>query len=175
MPGVAYVRGDTITLRTIEQQDIDFLHEMINNPDVWQGFGAPGPRSRMEVEERFEEQNTGTAFLICHDDEPVGRVRLVDIDKNWGNAELTCYIAPVSQGQGFATEACDLVIEYGFDYLPITKITARIFESNQASRNLAENLGFLHEGTLRRHVFHEGCELDLHVYGLLEEEWHSCI
>jgi hypothetical protein len=32
-----------------------------------------------------------------------------------------------------ATEACNLVIKYGFNYLLITKITARILTSNWAS------------------------------------------
>lgn len=173
MSGTPYLRGDTVTLRTIEREDLDFLHEMINTRELWQGFGAPGPRSRTEIEDRFEEQNTGTAFLISSDEEPVGRVRLVDIDETGGNAELTCYVAPDSQGQGFATEACQLAIEYGFDYLPITKITARIFESNRASRHLVEKLGFTREGTLRNHVFHDGQELDLECYGLLEQEWRE--
>ena len=57
MPGVEYLRGESVTLRTIEKEDIDFLHEMINNPELWQGFGAPGPRSKLEVKNRFEEQN----------------------------------------------------------------------------------------------------------------------
>jgi RimJ/RimL family protein N-acetyltransferase len=173
MPGAAYLSGDSVTLRTIEEEDIDFLHEMINNPELWQGFGAPGPRSKLEVENRFEEQNTGVALLICHDEESVGRVRLVDLNKNWGNAELTCYVAPDSQRQGLATEACRLVIDYGFDYLPINKITARIFASNQSSQDLADKLGFVHEGTLRNHVFHNGQFLDLHCYGILEEDWRS--
>lgn len=171
MPGAEYLRGELITLRTIEREDVDFLHEMINDPDLWRGFGAPGPRNRTEIEDRFEEQNTGTALLICRDEEPVGRVRFVDIDKDWGNAELTCYVTPDSQREGVATEACELLIDYGFDFLPITKVTARIFESNHASRSLAKKLGFSHEGTLRNHVYHDGRSLDLHVYGLLAEEW----
>ncbi|MFC4986631.1 GNAT family N-acetyltransferase [Saliphagus infecundisoli] len=171
MPGAVYLRGQSVTLRTIEEEDIDFLHEMINNPDLWQGFGAPGPRSKREVENRFEEQNSGVALLICCDEAALGRVRLVDVDKNWGNAELTCYVAPESQRQGLATEACQLVIDYGFDHLPINKIIARIIDSNQSSRSLADKLGFVHEGTLRNHVFHEGQYLDLHCYGILEEDW----
>jgi len=34
-----------------------------------------------------------------------------------------------------------LVIDYGFNYLPINKITARIFHPNQSSRGLADKLG----------------------------------
>jgi len=171
MSGVPYLRGETVTLRTIERDDLEFLHEMINHPDLWQGFGAPGPRSRATVEDRFEEQNTGTAFLVTRDGERVGRVRLVGIDETWGNAELTCYVAPDAQGEGVATEACRLLIDYGFDYLPITKVTARVFESNQEAQRLAESLGFTREGTLRNHVYHEGAELDMYAYGLLEEDW----
>ena len=172
MPGAVYLRGESVTLRTIEEEDIDFLHEMINNPELWQGFGAPGPRNKQEMENRFEEQNSGVALLICRE-EAVGRVRLVDVDKNWGNAELTCYVAPESQRQGVATEACRLVIDYGFDHLSISKITARIFGSNQSSCGLADKLGFAHEGALQDHVFHDGQYLDLHCYGLLEEDWRS--
>ncbi|AHZ23054.1 acetyltransferase [Haloferax mediterranei ATCC 33500] len=173
MPGAAFLHGDTVTLRTIEREDIDFLHEMINNPDLWQGFGAPNPRSRHTVAQQFEEQNTDVELLICRDEAPAGRVRLVDIDKDWGNAELTCYVAPEFHGRGLATEACQLLIGYGFDHLPVTKIVARIFDSNRASRGLAEKLGFTHEGTLRNHVYHNGRHLDLHHYGLLAEDWRT--
>lgn len=170
MPGPAYLHGETVELRTIETDDINFLQEMINDPELWQGFGAPGPRNRAEMEERFEEQNGDAALLVCRDGTPEGRVRLVDINEQWGNAELTCYIRPESQGEGLATEACQLLIEYGFDYLPVTKLTARVFESNRVSRNLVETLGFTQEGTLRNHVYHQGEYLDLYVYGLLESE-----
>lgn len=173
MPGVTYLRGSSLTLRTIEEEDIDFLQQMINDPALWRGFGAPGPRNRREMEERFEEQNTGEAFLICRDETPQGRIRLVDVDETWGNAELTCFIAPESQRQGLATEACRLVIEYGFDYLPINRITARIFDSNRPSMELADSLGFDHEGTLRDHVFHAGEYVDMRYYGLLEDDWRS--
>jgi RimJ/RimL family protein N-acetyltransferase len=173
MPGAVYLRGDAVTLRTVEHEDIAFLHEMLNNPALWRGFGAPGPRSEAEIERRFEEQNGGEALLICHDDRPVGRVRLVDIDRDWGNAELTCYVAPDAQRRGFATEACRLVIGYGFDHLPVNRLTARVFDSNRASRELAETLGFEHEGRLREHVFHDGTYRDLHQYGLIESDWRA--
>lgn len=170
MPGPIYLDGDNVELRTIEDEDIDFLQKMLMDPELWRGFGAPGPRSRVAMEERFEVQNGDTALLICQDGEPEGRVRLVDVDERWGNAELTCYVRPESQNQGVATEACQLLIDYGFDYLPITKMTARVFESNDASRRLVESLGFSREGTLRNHVYHQGEYLDMYVYGLLEAE-----
>ena len=62
------------------------------------------------------------------------------VDETRGNAELTCYVTP------------------------------RVFESNREAQRLAESLGGIREGTLRNHVFHEGAELDTHVYGLLEED-----
>lgn len=173
MPGPVYLSGTEVNLRTIEKEDIDFLQEALTDPEMWEGFGAPGPRNRMEMEERFEEQNTGTALLICRDESPVGGVRLVDVDERWGNAELTCYVVPDSQGRGVASEACRLLIDYGFEYLPISKIVARTFETNQASQKLVESLGFTQEGTLREHVYHGGDFIDFEIYGLLEDEWNS--
>lgn len=106
MSGVTVLCGDTITLRTIETEDVEFLHEMINNPDHWHGFGTPHPRSRDEVRQRIEDRDDDVALPICRGGDSVGRVRLVNLDEDWGNAELTCYIAPTAQRQGFATEAC---------------------------------------------------------------------
>ena len=57
-----------------------------------------------------------------------------------GNAELTCHGTP------------------------------RVFASNREAQRLAESLGFIRKGTLRNHVFHEGAELDMYAYGLLEED-----
>jgi len=43
VPDVPYLRGETVTLRTIERNDVDFPHEMIDDPELWRGFGAPVP------------------------------------------------------------------------------------------------------------------------------------
>lgn len=172
MPGPVYLESEDVELRTIERDDLGFLQEMLNDPTVWEGFGAPGPRNHEEMAERFDDQNTGTALLICRDGEPVGRVRLVDVDETWGNAELTCFVSPEAQGKGLATDGARLVIEYAFDYLSVSKITARTFATNGPSQAVLDKLGFTREGTRRDHVYHEGEYLDLYVYGLLERDWH---
>lgn len=65
------------------------------------------------------------------------------------------------------------MIEYAFDYLPVKKIFVRVFDSNEASHGLTETLGFVHEGTLRDHVYHDGASVDHYYYGVLETDWRS--
>lgn len=37
-----------INLRTIEEEDLTFLQEMINDPRVWRGIGRPKPVNRAQ-------------------------------------------------------------------------------------------------------------------------------
>jgi RimJ/RimL family protein N-acetyltransferase len=177
MPGPEFLAGDTVSLRTVEEEDVEFLHELVNDRRMWQGFGAPNPRSREDVRERIGHDEVPVDLLICRSDgsdaDPVGRVRLLDLDEHWGNVELTCSVVPSAQGEGLATDACRRTIDYAFDQFGVNRVFARVFDTNEASTRLVESLGFTHEGALREQVYHCGEYVDMHRYGLLEREWRE--
>lgn len=177
MPGPVFIEGDRIDLRTIEEEDVDFMLEGVNRPDVRRYSGAfsePYNRERYEAEwfERISEEGM-VQLLACHGDERLGSVSLAPMDERRGWANLGYWIHPDHQGEGYATEAARLLVDYGFRERRLHRVSATIDAPNEASIRVAEKLGFVHEGTKRDDGFVGGEHVDKEVYAVLEDEWES--
>lgn len=174
MPGPVFVKGDSIDLRTVEQEDIEFLQEGINHPEIRQYAGGDVPYNRRRYEEeRFSQISEGNFvhLLVCDGDDRVGDVSLAPIDERRGWANLGYWIHPDQQSEGYATEAARLAVSHGFEELRLHRISAIIVARNAPSKRVVEKLGFVHEGTKRDDAFIDGEYVDREVYALLREEW----
>lgn len=174
MPGPVFVEGDRIDLRTVESEDIEFLQEGMNHPEVrrYAGGDVPYNRSRYESE-RFDLISSGDVvhLLVCDGDERLGDVSLAPINERRGWANLGYWIHPERQGEGSATEAARLMVSHGFRDLRLHRISAAIVAGNEASKRVVEKLGFVHEGTKRDDAFLDGSYVDREIYAVLREEW----
>lgn len=88
-------------------------------------------------------------------------------------AELGYWIAVQAWGRGYATEAGEAVLRYGFEERGLVRVYASYFARNPASARVMQKLGMVYEGTLRRHVRKWNEDLDMGYYGILREEWLS--
>jgi HAD superfamily hydrolase (TIGR01509 family) len=68
---------------------------------------------------------------------------------NEGVYELSYLLDPDYQGQGYASEAVLATIQYGFNQLGITKITAFIEQNNIRSQQLVKRIGMINKGEAR--------------------------
>ncbi len=170
MPGAAFLRGDRLTLHTVEPEDHEFVYRHWNRPAVRGGFARHVPRTRDRIADELDADDA-VHLLAGRDGDPVGFVWLFGIDDAMGRAELGYWIAPDEQGQGYATETADLAVTHAFDGRRLHRVLARVFEWNDASRRVLEKLGFRREGTLRDHYFVDGEYVDAYLYGLLAGEW----
>ena len=176
MPGSVFLRGEDVELRTVEREDLDFLREHRNDPDVRRWLPRVHPQNRVQVEEMFEERisgGDGVTLLVtpADDDERLGCVSLFDVSPESGRATLAAWLAPDAQGQGYGAAATELLVGYGFDERRLDRLEAGALATNDASRALLESVGFVEEGRLRNHYFVDGEHVDRVVYGLLREEW----
>ncbi len=62
-----------------------------------------------------------------------------------GEVELVYMLGKPYWGQGFATEAAEAVVRYGFEHRAWDQISAAIIPGNVASRRVLEHLGFVNE------------------------------
>lgn len=189
MPGPAFLRGDDVTLRTIEEEDLDFTRRWGNDPRIRHGMTTTDPRNRHAAEQRHErhsESDDGVGLLACvdgegrspsgssgepNDGEPVGRVVLFDIDDVHGNAEMACWVVPEHHGEGYATEATALLIDHALCERRLHKVVGRAIETNEGSRRVFEKLGMEKEGHQRDQKFVDGEHLDVVRYAVLADEW----
>jgi len=80
----------------------------------------------------------------------LGEVAVVAADWDGGVFELGYWLRPDAEGRGLASEAVALVVRTAFEQLDANRVVLRVEAGNERSRRLAERLGFVLEGTLRR-------------------------
>src|SRR5689334_6360317 len=86
--------------------------------------------------------------------------------------EIGYWLREDAQGRGYASETVQLLARMAFDHLAANRVELRIDTTNVSSLRVAERLGFVLEGTLRRKMPAPGREpTDMHVLALLPEEY----
>lgn len=181
MPGAVFLRGDRVSLHTIEEADLDLLNENVNDPRVRRPLTSAQPTTMRETEAFHEDvvaDDDGVNLLVCVDGEggepeAVGDVALFDIGERTRDAEIAISIHPDHWGEGYGTEASELLVEYAFDERNLNRVQARVIATNDASRRIFEKLGFEQEGRLRENQFLDGEYVDTIYFGLLESEYRA--
>lgn len=175
MPGAVFLRGDRVTLRTVEQEDTAVVQRAYNEPAFQAGTLIGSPRNRRMIEQRTEETveaDDGSVFLlVCVDGDPVGGVSLRDVQQDHGM--LVYWLLPDERGQGYATESAAVLLDHAFDTVGLYRVFAWTTDDNDASQAVLCRLGFTHEGTYREHVLTDGAYHDTEHYGLLAPEWNG--
>ena len=104
--------------------------------------------------------------------ELLGAVGLYDFNMRHQRATIKTMRIPTKyQGLGIASEALEMLIDYGFNTLNLNKITCDTFADNYGSIKHLEKVGFRQEGCLKKHYFHQGKFKDALIYSLLREEF----
>lgn len=103
----------------------------------------------------------------------IGNCGLVDISKTHRHAEGAYFIAVEEWGKGYATEAFERIIEFGFTELALERISSRCMTRNSASRKVMEKVGLVYEGTFRRQFLKNGQFEDIDYLALLADEWRK--
>lgn len=167
-------------LRPVETEDLDFIHQCMNDPDVWRPALGPDPVTREQIEEWYERQvagESGVHCLVCDGETPVGHVSLSesqygpDETSRARSAELAYYLRPDYHGEGYGSDAAGRLVQYAFEDRNLRRLSARPGGFNDASVALLESLGFEREGVLREAAYHRGEYYDMYWYGLLRENW----
>jgi RimJ/RimL family protein N-acetyltransferase len=76
-------------------------------------------------------------------------------------------------GKGYATEATQALLAFGFNKLALHRIIAMCDPMNVASNRVLEKAGMTLEGHLRKDFPIRGRWRDTMIYGILEREWSS--
>ncbi|WP_232686656.1 GNAT family N-acetyltransferase [Halobacterium zhouii] len=176
MPGPAFLAGDGVTLRTVEEEDVEFFQTTINDPAVRTTLGMRTPINGEQEQEWFEEHASGDEhadFVICDGEESVGNVGIGPVEHPDGKAEIGIYVAEEHWGNGYGTEAGRLITDYAFRELRKHRVVARVFDGNEGSRRVWEKLGFRHEAVHEEAQFMDGEYVDVHFYAVLEDEWFA--
>jgi [ribosomal protein S5]-alanine N-acetyltransferase len=102
----------------------------------------------------------------------VGAVEL-RVNRDDQRGELGYWIGMPYQRQGYASEAAQALLQFGFESWALHRITAHCFSRNLASERVLQKIGMAHEGRLRQHVRKWDVFEDIELYGILADEWQA--
>ena len=89
------------------------------------------------------------------------------------HADLGYWIGIPYWNQGYATEAAQRAVDWGFQQLGLNRLYAEHFGTNPASGRVMQKIGMKYEGTLRQHYIRFGEVQDAVIYGILRSEWEA--
>jgi ribosomal-protein-alanine N-acetyltransferase len=148
------LESERLLFRQHVSGDLEAYCAMEQDPDVRRYIGGR-PRTREEAEHRFKgslkpvtNRLAMWATVFKPEGVYIGRCGIYPhfnhddaiID---GEASLGLYIATEYWGRGFATEAGQAFIKFGFDELKLNRIVTMVQVGNDASVRVLEKLGFI--------------------------------
>src|SRR5574342_703448 len=141
--------------------DLDDLWELYCDPEITK-YIPDAPRSRQEAKEELEWHKNGHtkfpelglwATIQKETGKFIGRCGLLPwtIDGQH-EVEVAYTIAQEHWGQGFATEAAQAILNYGFERLHLSRLISVIDSDNIASQRVAEKIGMTFEKEARDEI-----------------------
>ena len=143
---------------------------------------APEPSQSNESNAQSTEPPNGTTTETKDSEKkepqpiPIGFLHLGEHNPkqfHYRRTEIGINIISTHQGQGYGSEAIKWALNWGFHYAGLHKIEIGAFSHNERAVRLYKRLGFVEEGRLRDHFWHEGAWSDLVMLSMLEDEWRA--
>jgi ribosomal-protein-alanine N-acetyltransferase len=161
-----------LSLRTYSDSDIPELVPLIGASEVAATtLQIPHPYTEVHAREFLESASNDLRLAIVLKDTGrlCGGIGLHPHEQH-RRAELGYWIGVPYWGNGYATEAAQAVVRYGFENMQLQRIFASHFKENMASGNVLRKIGMKHEGCMRQHILKSEKFIDLELYGILVEE-----
>jgi ribosomal-protein-alanine N-acetyltransferase len=154
---------ERLTLRTFTEYDMEIHRVIFSDPEVCR-FYCGKTRTPEETQEwlihrkwqaRFDDDLGFLAVVRKADDQILGLVALQFCVSPWLRfeedpnspfhpltVELSYAIGRAYQRQGYATEACQALIDYGFKEMRLARLTNGVSEDNIPTNRVCRTLGF---------------------------------
>jgi RimJ/RimL family protein N-acetyltransferase len=169
---------DVVALRPFTLDDVDWVTDGCQDPDVTRFTGIPEPYSSDDAREwigtHADSQASGEAMSLAvtaaADGEPLGSAGLQNVEWPQLRGEIGYWIAPWGRGRGAAPSAVRLLARHAFEALGLQRIEVIPYVDNPASQRVAEKAGCTREGVLRSYFLAHGKRHDCVMYSLLSGE-----
>ena len=138
------LKTERLTLTALREEDIPAYNALVLDTERnrWWGYDDVGgltepmtERSFYEVAERDFAARAAVNFALRLDGQFIGEAVLYRFDFR-GGAELGCRVAPAFAGHGYGTEAFAAVADWALYRVHLTKVVAKCFRENEASRKM---------------------------------------
>ncbi len=143
--------GNTIYLRALEPEDLEFVYRIENNEAFWSISYTQTPYSRFLIrqylenahQDIYEAKQLRLAICLRGSRDAIGLIDLFDFDPAHLRAGIGILLEEeIERGKGYGSQALGLVIRYAFNVLGLHQLYANIDVQNIASTALFTNFGF---------------------------------
>jgi diamine N-acetyltransferase len=171
-----------IYLRAFEPDDYRNINAWRRDDEVYRLAGGnryfvSSERDRQWVLEKILDNKAEIYLAIClvEKDCMIGYISLADIDYRNGRAEWSGIVIGEEKyrGQGYATQAIYLLLEYAFDELGLHRVSGSWLAENTLSMFVGRMMGFRQEGVLRDYAYKSGKRHDMVIMSMLKPEFEQ--
>jgi ribosomal-protein-alanine N-acetyltransferase len=169
-------RPEQIYLRRPRESDFDELKRRFDTSKAHlRGVAATNfDRQRFDTLLSTAKTESIESFLICltETDEIVGQITLSQIfRKGFQNAYLGYRLFNGFTGNGYMTQAVNVVLRFAFEQLGLHRVEANVQPDNRPSIAVLERTGFVKEGFSRRYLKIGGRWRDHERWAIIKEDW----
>lgn len=171
------IKTEKLILNQPEENDLGRIVRILNHPVYSKNtINIPFPYSEnnarfwLELAKSGFENKTHYIFAIRlkENSQIIGGIDL-GIDQRFNKAELGYWIDETYWNKGFASEAANAIIKFGFEDLKLKRIFATHFDFNPSSGKVLEKAGMKKEGVLKCHTMKNGVYQNHILYAILNE------
>jgi RimJ/RimL family protein N-acetyltransferase len=164
---------ERLILRPLEHADAERIALLANNWKVASMVGRmPHPYSEEDAHRFLAQINSpnarGHVFAITRDDVFIG---IIGLEPYPDDFEFGYWVGEPYWGQGYATEAGQAVLAFGFRSMGFSHIVAGHFVDNPASGRVLQKLGFRYSGMEKRRCLARGHDIDILMMALSRADW----
>jgi len=174
------LRTARLTLRGFRPEDEAAFQRFAVKEEFWKFL--PGPALTPELVTRFvaarvadAENPTGRDWLFCVEEKSmaraIGMVRLSIAAGEHRQGNIGFSFDGTIRGKGYASEAMQAALRFGFAEIGLHRITALADVENDRSHAVLKKLGFRQEGRLQQNFLVRGRWRDSDLFALLRSEW----
>ena len=173
------LKGESIYLRALEPQDLEFLYVVENNESIWEVSNTQTPYSRFLIKQYLKNAHQDIyeakqlRLAICKKESfaPVGLIDLFDFDPKNNRAGVGILIQnQEDRNAGIGKEALGLLIRYAFEKLNLHQLYANINTENQPSLSLFATFGFQKIGVKKQWNLVNGKYKDEALFQLINHQ-----
>lgn len=156
------IRGRSVVLRPVEDDDVVDIHRWHNDPDVWWSMDYERPFSTDDIRADVERsRQEGHQFVIEVDGRAIGKIGLNGFRTRDRICSLYLFVGePEFRGEGYALDAVSTLVVHAFDRFDLARVELWTLATNERAIELYEACGFRREAVLPQRSWKDGAWVD---------------
>lgn len=182
-----YFSDENYFMRPVGEDDLPLLAKHRNSQLTWNGLTDIFPKWSHDQVKWLRLMSPTNMYFIVEDirkpdlpegytllsnfGQPVGLIRITDIDFVNSNSCVGLDVFEDFRGQGNAVKIMRMIQSYSFNYLNMHRLWLLVKEDNIPAIKTYRRTGFRHEGIMRDHIYRDGKYYNYLLMGISKEEW----